>query len=75
MIQTLGWLWDLSVLEEHILSKAIFYFACMDIMLYSGFVYRTFEECLEFIHQSEDNRILNFHSGILLGLYSCMAVW
>uniref|UniRef100_A0A671FTQ8 Adenylate cyclase type 10 n=1 Tax=Rhinolophus ferrumequinum TaxID=59479 RepID=A0A671FTQ8_RHIFE len=75
LVQTLEWLWDLSVIEEHILSKAFFYFSCLDIMLYSGFVYRTFEECLEFIHQSEDNRILNFHSGILLGLYSCTAIW
>lgn len=32
----LGWLWDLSVTEEHIFSKAFFYFVCLDIMLYSG---------------------------------------
>ncbi|XP_012584365.1 PREDICTED: adenylate cyclase type 10 [Condylura cristata] len=75
LIQVLGWLWDLSVEEEHIYSKAFFYFVCLDIMLYSGFIYRTFEECLEFIHQNEDNRILKFHSGILLGLYSCLAIW
>ncbi|XP_066886222.1 adenylate cyclase type 10 isoform X2 [Kogia breviceps] len=75
LIQVLGWLWDLSVAEEHIFSKAFFYFVCLDIMLYSGFVYRSFEECLEFIHQNEDNRILKFQSGILLGLYSCIAIW
>lgn len=32
----LGWLWDLSVAEEHIFSKAFFYFVCLDVMLYSG---------------------------------------
>ncbi|KAM9244797.1 adenylate cyclase type 10 isoform 2-T2 [Dugong dugon] len=75
LIQVLGWLWDLSVAEEHIFSKAYFYFVCLDIMLYCGFVYRTFEECLDFIYQNEDNRILKFQSGILLGLYSCGAIW
>ncbi|KAL1769753.1 adenylate cyclase type 10 isoform X1 [Sigmodon hispidus] len=75
LVQVLGWLWDLSVTEEHIFSKAFFYFVCLDIMLYSGFIYRTFEECLEFIHHNEDNRILKFQSGLLLGLYSCIAVW
>ncbi|KAI5127386.1 Adenylate Cyclase Type 10 [Manis pentadactyla] len=75
LIQVLGRLWDLSVAEEHILSKAFFYFVCLDIMLYSGFVYRPFEECLDFIKQNEGNRILRFQSGILLGLYSCVAIW
>nr|XP_005319900.1 adenylate cyclase type 10 isoform X2 [Ictidomys tridecemlineatus] len=75
LIQVLGWLWDFSVAEEHIFTKAFFYFVCLDIMLYSGFIYRTFEECVEFICQNEDNRILKFQSGILLGLYSCVAIW
>ncbi|XP_064226781.1 adenylate cyclase type 10 [Aotus nancymaae] len=75
LIQVLGCLWDLSVTQEHILSKAFFYFVCLDTMLYSGFVYRTFEECLEFIHQYKDNRILKFQSGLLLGLYSSVALW
>ncbi|XP_006147101.1 adenylate cyclase type 10 [Tupaia chinensis] len=68
-------LWDFSVAEDHTLSKGFFYFVCLDIMLYSGFVYRTFEECLKFIHQNEDNTDLKFHSGILLALYSCVAIW
>ncbi|XP_051003725.1 adenylate cyclase type 10 [Acomys russatus] len=75
LIQVLGWLWDLSVTEEHIFSKAFFYFVCLDIMLYSGFIYRTFEECLAFVQHNEENRILKFRSGLLLGLYSCIAVW
>nr|XP_060499401.1 adenylate cyclase type 10 isoform X1 [Panthera onca]XP_060499402.1 adenylate cyclase type 10 isoform X1 [Panthera onca]XP_060499403.1 adenylate cyclase type 10 isoform X1 [Panthera onca] len=75
LIQVLGWLWDLSISEEHIFSKAFFYFVCLDLMLYSGFLYKTFEECLEFIYQNEDNRILKFQSGILLGLYSSIAIW
>jgi hypothetical protein len=36
LVQVLGWLWDLSVTEEDIFSKAFFYFVCLDIMLYSG---------------------------------------
>ncbi|XP_040594562.1 adenylate cyclase type 10 [Mesocricetus auratus] len=75
LVQVLEWLWDLSVTEEHIFSKAFFYFVCLDIMLYCGFIYRTFEECLDFIHHNEDNRILKFQNGLLLGLYSCIAVW
>ncbi|NP_001075622.1 adenylate cyclase type 10 [Oryctolagus cuniculus] len=75
LIQMLRRLWDLSVAEGHIISKAFFYLVCLDIMLYSGFVYRTFEECLEFIIQNEDNRILKFQSGLLLGLYSSIAIW
>ncbi|XP_014384014.1 PREDICTED: adenylate cyclase type 10 [Myotis brandtii] len=75
LIQVLGWLWDLSVSEEHIISKAFFYLICLDTMLYSGFVYRTFNECLAFIQENEDNRILKFQSGILLGLHSSVAIW
>uniref|UniRef100_A0A8C9HDH8 Adenylate cyclase type 10 n=1 Tax=Piliocolobus tephrosceles TaxID=591936 RepID=A0A8C9HDH8_9PRIM len=75
LIQVLGRLWELSETQEHILSKAFFYFVCLDILLYSGFVYRTFEECLEFVYQYEDNRILKFQSGLLLGLYSSVAIW
>ncbi|XP_017723080.1 PREDICTED: adenylate cyclase type 10 isoform X4 [Rhinopithecus bieti] len=75
LIQVLGQLWELSETQEHILSKAFFYFVCLDILLYSGFVYRTFEECLEFVYQYEDNRILKFQSGLLLGLYSSVAIW
>ncbi|XP_070252394.1 adenylate cyclase type 10 [Myotis yumanensis] len=75
LIQVLGWLWDLSVSEEHIISKAVFYLICLDTMLYSGFVYRTFNECLAFIQENEDNRILKFQSGILLGLHSSVAIW
>ncbi|XP_015441669.1 adenylate cyclase type 10 [Pteropus alecto] len=75
LIQVLGWLWDLSMAEGHIFGKAFFYYVCLDIMLYSGFVYRKFEECLDFICQNEDNRILKFRSGLLLGLFSCVAIW
>ncbi|XP_055964576.1 adenylate cyclase type 10 [Sorex fumeus] len=75
LVQVLGWLWDLSVAEEHIYGKAFFYFICMDVMLYSGFIYRGFEECLQFVTENENNKILKYQSGILLGLYSCIALW
>ena len=32
----LGWLWDLSVAEDHVFSRAFFYLVCLDIMLYAG---------------------------------------
>ncbi|XP_021100287.1 adenylate cyclase type 10 isoform X2 [Heterocephalus glaber] len=75
LIQVLESLWQLSAEEEHIFSKAYFYFVCLDLMLYCGFVYRPFEECLQFINLQEENTILRFHSGILLGLYSDLAIW
>ncbi|XP_045694582.1 adenylate cyclase type 10 [Phyllostomus hastatus] len=75
MIQVLGWLWDLAVTENQIFSKAFFYLVCLEIMLYAGFTYRAFDECVGFIRCNEDNRILKFQSGILLGLYSCVAIW
>uniref|UniRef100_A0A8C2YLG5 Adenylate cyclase type 10 n=1 Tax=Chinchilla lanigera TaxID=34839 RepID=A0A8C2YLG5_CHILA len=75
LIQMLELLWQLSEEEEHIFSKACFYAFCLDIMLYCGFVYRPFEECLQFINVHEDNTILRFHSGILLGFYSALAIW
>lgn len=40
-----------------------------------GFSYRAVEECMDFIRLNEDHRILKFQSGILLGLYSCVAIW
>ncbi|XP_058512268.1 adenylate cyclase type 10 [Ochotona princeps] len=64
LIQVLGTLWELSV-TGHIFSKEFFLY----------FVYRTFAECLDFIIQNENNRILKFHNGLLLGLYSSVAVW
>lgn len=45
------------------------------LSLRSGFVYRPFSECVEFIQDSQDSSILKFQSGILLGLYSCVAIW
>ncbi|XP_003468747.2 adenylate cyclase type 10 isoform X1 [Cavia porcellus] len=75
LIQVLESLWQLSAQEEHTFSKAYFYFTCLDIMLYCGFVYRPFEECLQFITLHEDDSILRFHSGILLGFYSALAIW
>ncbi|XP_010632254.1 adenylate cyclase type 10 isoform X1 [Fukomys damarensis] len=75
LIPVLQSLWRLSSEEEHIFSKAYFYFMCLDIMLYCGFVYKPFEECLQFVSLHEDNTILRFHSGILLGFYSGLAIW
>uniref|UniRef100_A0A6I8PF78 Adenylate cyclase type 10 n=1 Tax=Ornithorhynchus anatinus TaxID=9258 RepID=A0A6I8PF78_ORNAN len=75
LIQVLKWLWELSVNEDHIISKAFFYFVCLDLILYGGFVYRPFDECLGFTTQNDDSNILKFHSGIMMGLYSAIAIW
>ncbi|XP_043860540.1 LOW QUALITY PROTEIN: adenylate cyclase type 10 [Dromiciops gliroides] len=75
MIEVMEWMWSFATIEEHVISQGLFYFTCLDILLYAGFIYRTFEECLEFISEREDNKILRFHSGLLLSLYSDVAIW
>ncbi|XP_074122612.1 adenylate cyclase type 10 [Sminthopsis crassicaudata] len=75
MIEVMEWMWSFATIEEHAISQGLFYFTCLDILLYAGFIYRTFEECLEFINDREDNKILKFHSGLLLALYSDVAIW
>uniref|UniRef100_F6YGE4 Adenylate cyclase type 10 n=1 Tax=Monodelphis domestica TaxID=13616 RepID=F6YGE4_MONDO len=74
-IEVLQWMWSFAVEEEHTVSQGLFYFNCLDILLYGGFIYRTFEECLHFINEKEDNKILKFHCGLLLALYSDVAIW
>ncbi|XP_023562081.1 adenylate cyclase type 10 [Octodon degus] len=75
LIQVLELLWQLSEEEEHIFSKACFYVFCLEIMLYCGFVYRPFDECLQFLNLYEDTTILTFQSGVLLSFYSALAIW
>lgn len=67
--------WELKTRKTH--THTPHAMLLQDTLLLSplGFIYRTFEECLEFIDHNEDNRILKFQSGLLLGLYSCIAVW
>ncbi|XP_044530803.1 adenylate cyclase type 10 [Gracilinanus agilis] len=74
-IEVLEWMWSFAAEEEHTVSQGLFYFNCLDILLYGGFIYRTFEECLHFINEKEDNKILKFHCGLLLALYSDVAIW
>nr|XP_020830303.1 adenylate cyclase type 10 isoform X7 [Phascolarctos cinereus] len=75
MMEVMDWMWSFASVEEHAISQGLFYDICLDILLYGGFIYRTFEECLEFINDQEDNKILKFHSGLLLALYSDVAIW
>uniref|UniRef100_A0A4X2JZ02 Adenylate cyclase type 10 n=1 Tax=Vombatus ursinus TaxID=29139 RepID=A0A4X2JZ02_VOMUR len=75
MVEVMDWMWSFATIEEHAISQGLFYDICLDILLYGGFIYRTFEECLEFINDREDNKILKFHSGLLLALYSDVAIW
>ncbi|XP_036611380.1 adenylate cyclase type 10 [Trichosurus vulpecula] len=75
MIEVMDWMWSFATIEDHTISQGLFYVICLDILLYGGFVYRTFEECLDFISDREDNSIIKFHSGMLLTLYSDAAIW
>ncbi|XP_072504824.1 adenylate cyclase type 10 isoform X3 [Notamacropus eugenii] len=75
MIEVMEWMWSFATIEEHTISQGLFYVICLDILLYGGFIYRTFEECMEFINDQEDNKILKFHSGLLLILYTDVAIW
>ncbi|XP_068950616.1 adenylate cyclase type 10 [Petaurus breviceps papuanus] len=75
MVEVMNWMWSFATIEEHAISQGLFYLICLDILLYGGFIYRPFEECLGFINDQEDNKILKFHSGLLLALYSDVAIW
>ncbi|XP_074078020.1 adenylate cyclase type 10 isoform X2 [Macrotis lagotis] len=74
-VEVMEWIWSFATIEEHAISQGLFYFVCLDILLYAGFIYRSFDECMEFINHREDNKILKFHSGMLLALYSNVAIW
>uniref|UniRef100_A0A7M4EB99 Adenylate cyclase 10 n=1 Tax=Crocodylus porosus TaxID=8502 RepID=A0A7M4EB99_CROPO len=73
--QVLQWLEKLAFREEKILARACFFSSCLDLLLYAGWTYKPFKECLEFVQQNETNCILMSQSGIMLGLYSSLAIW
>ncbi|KYO24354.1 adenylate cyclase type 10 isoform C [Alligator mississippiensis] len=73
--QVLQWLEKLAIREEKILAQACLFSSCLDLLLYAGWTYKPFKECLEFVQQNETNCILMSQSGIMLGLYSSLAIW
>ncbi|XP_067173300.1 LOW QUALITY PROTEIN: adenylate cyclase type 10-like [Apteryx mantelli] len=61
--------------EHRIVGQACFFSCCLDLLLDAGWQYKSFEECRSFVEQNEANCILKSQSSILLGLYSCLALW
>ncbi|KAH1166356.1 hypothetical protein KIL84_015528 [Mauremys mutica] len=74
-VQVLSWLEELAVEEERIIEMACFFSYCLELLLYAGFSFKSFKECLEFIQRNEKNCILMSQNSIMLGLYSSLAIW
>nr|XP_005314663.2 adenylate cyclase type 10-like [Chrysemys picta bellii] len=74
-VQVLSWLEQLAVVEERIIGMACFFSYCLELLLYAGFPFKSFKECLEFIQRNEKNCILMSQNSIMLGLYSSLAIW
>ncbi|XP_053882135.1 adenylate cyclase type 10-like [Malaclemys terrapin pileata] len=74
-VQVLSWLEQLAVVEETIIGMACFFSYCLELLLYAGFSFKSFKECLEFIQRNEKNCILISQNSIMLGLYSSVAIW
>ncbi|XP_026511379.1 adenylate cyclase type 10-like [Terrapene carolina triunguis] len=74
-VRVLSWLEELVVEEERIIGMACFFSYCLELLLYAGFSFKSFKECLEFIQRNETNCILMSQNSIMLGLYSSLAIW
>nr|XP_056700692.1 adenylate cyclase type 10-like [Euleptes europaea] len=74
-VQVLSQLEKLSFKDDNIIGKACFISGCMDLILYASFSYKPFGYCLDFITTNEGNCILLSQNGIMLSLYSSMAIW
>ncbi|XP_053473521.1 adenylate cyclase type 10-like [Ictalurus furcatus] len=47
----------------------------MNFLLYAGFVFRPFEECLAFVEESRSDANLEADKSLMLHLYSAVALW
>ncbi|XP_054836317.1 adenylate cyclase type 10-like [Eublepharis macularius] len=74
-VQVLSWLEEFSFRGDNIIGKACFVSGCMDLILYASFSYKPFAYCLDFVLANEGNCILLSQNGIMLSLYSSMAIW
>ncbi|KAF4073353.1 hypothetical protein AMELA_G00257880 [Ameiurus melas] len=57
------------------IAKGWFYAACMNFLLFAGFVFRPFEECLAFVEDSRSDANLEADKSLMLHLYSAVALW
>ncbi|KAM7162914.1 adenylate cyclase type 10 [Macrochelys suwanniensis] len=74
-VRVLSWLEELAVEEDRVIGMACFFSYCLELLLYAGFSFKSFKECLEFIQLNEKNCILMSQNSIMLGLYSSLAIW
>ncbi|XP_074859423.1 adenylate cyclase type 10 [Carettochelys insculpta] len=74
-VRVLSWLENLAVEEDRIIGMASFFSYCLELLLYAGFSFKSFQECLEFIQRHEKNCILISQNSLMLGLYSSLAIW
>ncbi|KAI4900581.1 hypothetical protein NFI96_017263, partial [Prochilodus magdalenae] len=69
LIQSLEHLGTISV------AKGWFYAACFDFLLYAGFAFRPFEECLTFVEECQSDPNLVADKSLMINLYSATALW
>ncbi|XP_030623566.1 adenylate cyclase type 10-like [Chanos chanos] len=56
-------------------AKGWFYSACFDFILYAGFAFRPFAECLTFVEDSQSDPNLVTDRSLMMNLYSALALW
>nr|XP_060630310.1 adenylate cyclase type 10 [Anolis sagrei ordinatus] len=74
-VQVLSWLEELSIQHNNVIGQACFISSCLNLMLYAGFSFRSFDHCLDFVLANESNCILMSQNNLMLGLYSSLAIW
>ncbi|CAI5776518.1 adenylate cyclase type 10 [Podarcis lilfordi] len=74
-VHVLSWLEDLSMRDDNVIGQACFVTGCLDLMLYAGFSFKSFDFCLDFVLNQQMNCILMSQNSIMLGLYSSLAIW
>ncbi|XP_077188740.1 adenylate cyclase type 10-like isoform X2 [Paroedura picta] len=73
--QVLNWLEKLLFRDDNIIGKACFVSGCLDLMLYAGFQFKPIAYCLDFVTTNAANCVLMSQNGIMLNLYSSLAIW
>ncbi|XP_053507957.1 adenylate cyclase type 10-like isoform X1 [Ictalurus furcatus] len=74
-VQQIQTLENLSKEMSSSVAKGWFYAACMNFLLYAGFAFRPFEECLAFVEESWSDADLEADKSLMLHLYSAVALW
>ncbi|XP_015214518.2 adenylate cyclase type 10 [Lepisosteus oculatus] len=72
LLQTLEYLANSNLNST---AKGWFYTACFDILLHTGFVLKSFDECLNFVEEADSDPTLVVDKSLMLDLYSSVALW